>query len=671
MRLSSAASVLLATLIAPHAHAKTVYKSGNWALDDLSLDPVPQNACAMVQEATIGRTKWRLEITHAKNSVGVTEILLKQTGGSTKSWSLQTQTGETLVFASAGPVGSTEVLWHIPQKTAALIQHWDARKDIQMIPADGSRGGFKLFDSGFGQVKEKMVERCLGSIPLVDVAFEAAFLKRTGLLNPNLVSVETVARLRALLPEAHQVFLQVGANTRELQALRTQFAAPLQEAQQLTATITRLKETDIPALELAQQNNEALEVSAKAELQRLLALIPTRERAVAQAQEVRDRTYNVIAPYLDEHEALSDAVDSAERQITSGEARLREIDSSASSAQSRLRSLSSELTSVQSALRQNEQSLRQAESEFRRAESEFRNFNPASELRRRLQSDFSYQNAVRDLERIERESRQAHSEWKRDVADRETKERALRACQARGPETDCSAEQGAWKVAVAQAERSESAYRRFENQLSSLRSRVQSAENSVEREVERERNLLGDRMAQTERRRDQFAIAVSEGQAREREISAHELPRLRDQLSALERERPLVVDQVSRARSDLARANSALASFEARVGWDAKLSAYQSAAGALDARQSELSSANRAKLAAERNIQTAQSQRPLIAQQLADQRLALVKAETRLQEVRVVLEAFETERVRIETIGSELSGRLTALSSEFADQLPQ
>ena len=673
MRLSLPASLLLSTLIAPIAHAKVVYRSGNWALDDLSQDTVPQNLCAMVQEAKIGRTTWRLEITHPKLALGVTEILLKQTGTGAKAWSLTTQTGETLVFANAGKLGTstTDVLWHIPQKTSALIAHWEGRKDIRVSAADGTRSSFQLFDSGFALVKQQMVQRCLGTIPLVDSAFETAFLRRTTAINPNLVSETAVAQLRALVPQAHEVFLKLGANSQELTQLRAQFAGPLQEAATLTATIARLEQNEIPTLERAQTANEALQVSATADLQRLTNLIPQQERALTSATQVRDRAYQAIEPYLNEHEALTDAVSSAESQISTGESRIAEIDRATSSANSEIRQLNSELSSLVVALRQNESSLRTAESEARRAESEFRAYRPDAELRQILQRDSSYQSAQRDLSRIEREQSRSHDDWKRAVADRESKERVLNSCRAAGPEADCRSQHDAWKVAVAQADRLESEYRRFDGQLASLRSTIDRAESAAAREVERERNQLGDRMTQTQRRADEFQRAVSEGQRREREITSYELPRLNDRVHALERERPLVVDQVSRGRSDLSRANSALASFEQRVGWRAKLAAYNAADEAMDARQSELNTSVRSKQTAERNIQTAQTQRPLLAQQLIEKRQLLASSKARLVEVRRSLEAFESERARLEAVGSELTAQLAGLATEFEGQLPQ
>lgn len=670
MRLSSSATVLLATLLSSMAHAKVVYKSGNWALDDRSADALPQNLCAMVQTAKIGRTTWRLEITHAKNTPGVTEVLLHQTGTGPLSWSLTTATGETLVFASAGKVGTAELLWHVPQKTSALVAHWDGKKDIQMKPADGSRGGFKLFDSGFAQVKAEMLKRCLGALPLVDAGFEAAFLKKTSPIDPTLIAADTVTKLRALLSEGHQVYLQGAANSAELAQLRAQFAVPLQEAAALTTTITQLEQTTIPNLLTAQRTNETLETTAKADLQRLSALIPGQERALTAATQARDRAYEAIAPYLAEHAALSDAVDSAQAQISSGEARIGEIDRASSSAESQLRALNSELSNLTSVLRRNESELRSAEAEARRAESEFRSFRPDAELRERLQRDSSYQSAVRDLSRTEREADRARDQWKTAVADRDNKERIVTACRAQGPEADCRSQQDDWKRAVALAERLESEHRRFDGQISSYRSAIDRAESSAARDVERERNILGDRMSQTQRRADEFSRAVREGQQREREITSFELPRLNDQLRSLDRERPLVVDQVARARSEASRANSALVSFEARVGWVAKLRAYETADAAMDARQSELNVTLRGKQAAERSIQQAQTQRPLLAQQVAERRQALATAQARLLVVRQSLVAFEEQRGVLEATGGELASQLAGLATQFADQLP-
>lgn len=667
MRLSSAALVL-SVLSMPLAHAKIVYKSGNWALDDLSADLAPQNICSMVQVAKIGRTSWRLEITHAKNAVGVTEILLKQTGSVSKTWSATTNSGETLVFADAGTAGTAQLLWQVPQNTSALIAHWDAKKDISMKPADGSRGGFKLFDSGFAQVKAEMIKRCLGNIPLVDAVFESAFLKNSSPIDPNALVTETVAELRSLFDQGHQTFLSMGANSRELRSLQDRFAAPLDEARTLESNIAQLTNTTIPGIQQSIINNEALEVNSKNELQRLSALIPGQQTAVANAEILQKRTYDAIAPYLNEHAAIENEIETASSQINRGEYRLSEIDNSLSYASNQLRSLNNELPQVNSTLRRNQDGLRQAENEERRAESDYRSFNPSSELRQRLQRDSSYQSASRDLERAKRESQRSHSEWKRAVADRDNKERAVNACRAR-PEANCRAEEGAWKLAVVTADRAESEYRRYDGQISSLRSSVRNAEQRAQREVESIRNQLGNRLVEFQRRTREFELAVRQGEQRSREIS-NDISRFDNQISSLNRERPLIVDQISRGRSDLSRANSALVSFEQRVGWHAKLAAYQNADEALNARESELNSSVRGKANAERNIQTAQAQRPILAQDLVVKQTQLTAASSRLVEVRASLVTFEVEKQKLIDQGMTLRGQFDSLSAQFEAKLP-
>lgn len=696
MRLPATAAILL-SFISLTAHSKIVYRSGNWALNDLSADAVPQNICAMVQDARVGNTVWQVQITHTKNEAGPTEIFLTQTGRGAATWSVTTTSGQTLAFANMSQVGTTTTLWHIPQNTSAFIAHLDGRRDMQAKPADGTRiNGFKIFDSGFASVKAEMVKRCLGTIPLVDAEFETAFLKRTTTLNPNAIAPETVTDLRALLVEGHKAFLGRKSNAAAMLTLRNRFAAPLQESQSLTATIATLTQTAIPTIRQQQTDNDALEERSKTEVQRLTGIIPGQEQAAAAAKVARDNAHAILAPHIPEHNALESEVEAAESEIVSSQTRIAQIDQELSTNTSRIRSLESDLSSHESTLRQHESNLRQAESRVRQAESEYRSFNPSSELRNRLQNNYSYRNATsaferarsdystaqRDADSVEREVESARREARAAASDRDSKQSALDSCR-RTPEAECRAEHDAWKVAKVMADRAEDEYQRVDGRASTARMRISSArsemdrarsdmdsaERSVEREVDQVYSQLRSTLDSAQRRHDELSTIVRNSESRIREIG-YELPRLRDQVSSLERERPLLVSQVSRARSDAARAESALASFEQRVGWRAKKQAYDAAENTRYARANELNTSLRAKAAGEQAIQRAQTERPRLAQELATRQQQLTTAQERHAIVKASLAEFEVENAQLTQTSQTLEAEFLGLIAQFEGKLP-
>lgn len=691
MRLLPRGPVLAVLALSSLAQAKVVYRSANWALDDLS-DAINPNAnCVMQTQAIIGKNVWQLEISHAKGLPGVTEIMIRQTASAQSSagtWSTTTAAGGNFVFAPAGKSadGKSTLTWLVPQDTQALLAQFEANKDLPIKAADGaSRTSYRFYNVGYTAVKAEMLKRCLApGATLVDTAFEKAFLKpQASPINPNGLAAETVTELRSLLTEAFKVRQDIGANSAAFRALQTQYQAPLALAQTLSGTITQLTQTDIPGLQAQQQQNEALEASSKQELARLTALIPSQETALKSAADLKDRTYNVIQPYLNDHENLSDAVDASSSAVQSYSGRLSQIDSSLSSLNAQLRNLTSELSTQQSNLRSAQSEASSADSQYssaysdqQRAQRDFDAFDPNYEMRRRLQSDWSYSSAVSNLESARRDAQRAQEEWKRAVADRDAKERAVQSCQAT-PGADCSSQQSEWKVAVAVAERAESNYRPLESRISSLESDVRRAQDNVAYQVNQIRGELGRRLSDAnsrlngaQRRRDAADRQVQAISQRISSIQGYELPNTQNQISSLDSERPQVSAQLAGAQAQLSTAQRNLASFEQRVGWDAKLAAYNSADSAWRARTRELNASRSGVATAQSNIQSAQTLRPQLAQALADKQALLAQTQAQLVDVRQQLAPYEAEAARLQGQGQSLQASFDGLSVQFDSKLP-
>jgi chromosome segregation ATPase len=666
------ALLLLSVFAIPLAHAGVVHRSGDWELDDTSTRSNPNGTCIARTIGGDDRVDMALELRLAKNKPGaLLEMYLTQEYGRVKAWDIVLRDDSVLATGHAGKVGRQETFWAVPQKIAAVIAQLQDRRDIKLRTADGSRDPrYTLSADGFKSVLAKLEERCNNKLAAHDAGFEAAFTANNPVAKSGGFTAETTAQVRELFLAAHGVHLSKGANAKEMVALRTRFATELAEAAKLEDTIKRVDGTDIPATIAAQGANDTRETNAQAELQRLSVAIPAHSAAVTSAQGVVDRAETAIAPHRAEYSQRSSAASSARRVVINSESRIAQLDSERASALSSIRSLESERSMAQDSANRASRELFSAEQEERRAESEFRNFDPNRELRWRLDRSSEYQRAEREFQTSVAEQRNAENQ----VADarkvQTAAEAKLTGCRATTG-ADCTGAEAAVNDARNEVARLQGIERNLENRVAQLRSILNNERQRAEREVEAIRTKLGHDMSRAQQRVSELRSAQNRAETRVREISNFEIPRLNDQITSIDRERPLVVSELNRARPIAQQLEAELAAFDRRVGYTPKYEALVSAQRALNARTSELNQALASQRSANQTVASTQAERIRLANLLESQRQALAAARARLVVVRQSLEPFEAERSRLETVAGQLDGQFKDLASQFASRLPQ
>lgn len=665
------ALALLTLFVVPSAFAGVVYTSGDWELDDTSTRSNPNGTCIARTLGGDDRIDMALELRIPKNKPAALEMYLTQEYGRAKAWDIVLRDDSVMALGYTGKVGRKETFWAVPQKMASVMAQLLDRKDIKLRTADGSRDPrFVLSADGFKNVLAKLEERCNGKVAVLDAAFESSFTAGNPVAKSAGFTVDTTAQARELYIAAHAVHLSKGANVKEMAALRQRFATQLAEATKLEDTIQRTASIDIPATNGAQTANDARENNATAELSRLAVAIPAHSAAVTSANAVVATAEAAVAPLRAEQSQRANAAYNARSTVNSGLDRIATLDSQRSSAVSQIRSLDSERSQAQDSANRASNALFSAEQEERRAESEFRNFDPSRELRYRLDRNMEFQRAEREFQSSVAAQRDAEAQ----VADarriQAAAEAKLTGCRSTVG-ADCTGAEAAVTEASNEVSRLQGIERNLENRVAQLRNILNNERQQTEREVEAIRTKLGQNMAIAQQRVNDLRSALNRAETRVREISNFEIPRLNDQITAIDRERPLVVSEVNRARPEADRLEAEQAAFEQRVGWAAKYTALQNAQRALNARTSELNSALASQRNANNTVAATRAERIRLEQVLLGQQQLLASSRARLVEVRVSLEPFEAERGRIDMVAGQLDGQFKDLAAQFAARLPQ
>lgn len=666
-----ASLLLLSAMSFSSVYATSVYKSGDWYVDDLSTRANPNGQCMMVTEHKEGSVLYRLELVRKKNVDSPLEIQLRVKGRGAQAHLFNLNNGSTIVLAAAGVEGNANLFWNIPQDTAGLIAHFEARKDLKLRPADGSRDqGIEFDESGFAKVKAEFSKRCLGNRDVFNASFERAFVKDARrAINPTALDLATVAELRSLLGQGYEAFKLVGANQNAVNQLRSRFSRELNEAQSLNSSITGLGQSELPAIQQAQLNNNTLETQTRSELARLTALIPQQQSALTAATSARDRAEAAVAPLRAEHESRESSAQSSRAQVNNAQGRISEIDRTINNLELTIRQLEQEQDSLLNNVRRAESDMRPARVEERRAEADFRAWNPERELRERIQRNPRWHEAMRALPAAQ--VAENDLEKLRDAAhdDKEVKEKAKEACQ-RIPGQDCTALATAHRDALALYRRYEADEDRAQAARVSIQNTITNIETIARNDVNAVTAQLTGRLNAANQVLANLEATIVNGNRRAREISQYEIPRLGDQIGSLERERPLQVSEMNRSAPEAQRLENELIAYERRVGWVAKNQTLDNAQASMNDAQDSLSVSLRGKAVAEQTISRTQAEKARLGQLFTDKQAQLAQAQARLVVVNQSLVPFEQENAVLQASAATLGGDFDNLSAQFDAKIP-
>lgn len=153
-------------------------------------------------------------------------------------------------------------------------------------------------------------------------------------------------------------------------------------------------------------------------------------------------------------------------------------------------------------------------------------------------------------------------------------------------------------------------------------------------------------------------------------ISGQDIPREQNIINSLSSERPSVQARYDQDVPVANRLEGELEAFERRVGWDAKMTAVQTALSLVSQRTSDLNRSLSQKSALESQINRCQRERVELATLLAQTRERKLQAEVRLEQVKQSLVPHDQEKARLEQQDSDLRNQLASQSQDFDLKLP-
>jgi DNA repair exonuclease SbcCD ATPase subunit len=432
MRYSLMASVIILSVFST-AHAKRIYRRGDWEIHDLSKDRrSTSNVCIALTQSEANRTDYQLQIVKDKSKGSLVQVYIHQKGRGAQGWIADLQNGQTLSFAKKSTDGRLDIFWNIPQNTAALIQQLKDRRDLRMRPADDTRNPRLEFSAkGFEKALSKMESKCFGGEQILNPRFELSFALNQGQVDPMRIGEDSVAKLQSIQIQAFEVFKNVDAKDAELKRLRARFQRELSEAESLENSIQRLSQYSIPTTIKRIQENDNLEATKKAELSRLIADIPKKANAKRLAQGQLNQAEVTIAPYLSEHESRSRSLREASQRQSMSSGRVQAARDNLSRSRSRLSALNNEVNRNQIENQRIQSELRNLNVNLRRARDAARRFNPSRVAAERLQRDRNFNQAEKELSAVEPHLRNLGRALRRADSDVLLKEAALRSCQNR------------------------------------------------------------------------------------------------------------------------------------------------------------------------------------------------------------------------------------------------
>lgn len=626
-----------AFIFAQNASAQQVLaKEKNWTLMLQTSSQDPQGVCVMSTSDKVKKTYYSLEIMKRKGSLSPVELFIRQNGTDIQAAGLigyfeSKQVTGSFSFAQMTTDAALTTFLHIPRNTAALYKAMIEKKDFRVL----TRGGLvkeqkiKFSYKGFEKVLAVFQSSCVGAASASNQDFEAEFLADLQKdIDPVAISPVNVVQMRVLLAEAFNLFLQKRQNLEALAGLRAQYASQIQELDGLNSLIARLSQQELPSLRMSLSTSESNQKKAESDLASVTSKIPSYQEQLRLATARHDAAEKAIAPYVNEYNSRVGSLSSAQGQLNDSINRLNYIDGTISR-------LSQEVAQLQSEARQLDYTISRLREDVRRAEYELRDaqrannaFNESYEIRRQLDSDSSYQSALRDLTSGKRELERLDADRRSAELNMNRKQEELRACQGIAGQT-CSAQQAAVEQARAAYTSANSAFESQRSRISGLQSQVDSRRSSVEREVRRVKDRLESAERDAQRRYDSVYDSFRRADLRLQVINASEIPSRVNTIRQLESERPMVQNQIANGQNQVRQFTAELASFRQRVGWDAKKAELDASADLEAEKEEQLSSAQSSKIQLERRIVNLKQEQEALKSTIASKTQLLTQSQSR------------------------------------------
>lgn len=651
-------------------------KEKDWVLTETSSSADPMGVCSLSTSGKIKDSVIYFEIVRRKGVSLPTEVFVRQVGTTNLEITavdahMEGSDKDRYAMPPISNQNGVKTFWMLPRKTSTIIDAINRGDAPRATVANNPREKVNFSSKGFAKLFLEFQRKCgVAGQPINNSEFEASFLMNVQKpINPLGIQMANAQTLRNLFNKSYGLFYQLRANQQQINQLQAQYSVQLEESSRLNTQISTLQSVTLPGLRKSLADSQVNQVNAEASLASTTASIPGLRNQLEIAEVRLSKANEVIAPHWPEFNRLDDILDQALSELRRAEEQLSQVRAAIVSTESQIRNLNSELLNLDSQMSSLRFELNSALSRLDQAVRRLQNFDLRLEIARRIQNDFQLRNLKQEADSAARQAEMLTPEISRLDGALAVLRSELSMCQLDSTK-DCSslaAEVSAGEIKLRSLRMQQ---QDLISQVQDIKERMRFRENSLTRDVEREYSVLveEERRAQNEveRVRDQLQRAERRREA----ILNFDLPDAERRVRALRDQKVLSESSVARANAAVRRADTDLATFRARVGWDSKKAELDAAQNLRDQSARALNAAINRKAELERAIIRLKQEQIDLAAAIVARTDELAKAQARLVVVTKSLEPYVAAKARLDGIKASLSSELAANQRQFEGILP-
>ena len=683
MRVTLAIVLVLSALTVPAmVSANTIFKKGNWVLNDAG------NVCTASTSGYLNRNVYALTVVLDKSGLRPIEVFLLPAKSPTTVKLFQTQLADGRIYSfTAMPTAADgrDSFWNIPNDTAALLATMRNGNQLNVHPVIGERGVLPLSLTGATATLAEMEKRCLQSNVLNSADFERRFVPaQAASLNASLLTPDLSNYLNAEIATAVAAYRAILAIEAELSAIEAKYAALTRELGALNQDLV-VQNQSLLKYTSARDGAVSAIAQAQADISKLQAAIAATQIQLNDAQLVYNNATAALAPLVPRHDALLAQLNRLRDNTSNAVASLDNIERAIRTKNQQINDLESEqrsLWSQQPVLHaQTQQALRDREN----ADRMVRNFDVQNEVAIRQQGDPQLRQIDQDIASLQQALRQSAEQVRQAEQSKQRAEQELQQCMnaivigpgpvdpgpiAPPPPPDCTAQRQALQQANQALDQIQNAQRQREQALNNRMEERNQA-------VARIQNQVDSEYAQLQQNADWANREYNQAEAQESALETrllaiqNELPQRNSELNGLTQRRLTAQDALSRARQNQSTAQSAYDSYKASVNYDSLKADVDTAAANVSTLASSI---------ARSNSQIAANQRKINAQTLLQNsmqvkidaaNLKISQDQTRADQLHLLLQPYDSEKAAVLVRLNAAQQAFDAIKADFAAHLPQ
>lgn len=400
---------------------------------------------------------------------------------------------------------------------------------------------------------------------------------------------------------------------------------------------------EIENQEIAKADLQNLVVSQKAQLKKAQEDLALQDQKLQSALIVLKDKEDIFRPVREESRPYFSAVDTAKQRVSSLNSQVASTQEQIRQIKIKIANLWDEVELTEARIRTLQQQLSQLKTDRIRANNAYLSFNVESELQRKLNSDFFYQQRLRAKDDSDREVIRKRDQLAREEAKLRDFERDLRNCQS-DPTRDCSQFQQQVSSQQGVVNQAEQNYNSEVSNNRQLDREIATRKNQLRTETENEKQALANKVEELDIKISQHESAISQNEFKLNTLRNSDIPRAERDLSTAQNTLNSQQIQLDTAKDSLRRAEQDLASFKSRTDYDRKEREY---------------------LTADRDVQNIRNTMASLDLQIKTLQTSIAKNESRIQAITANIEKLIANLASTQT---ELQSTQAALAPLYKEK---